>query len=84
VKQLLLVVEVLSRSTRRNDRYTKRLLYQKNGVESYWIVDPYREQVEVWHPHDTKPEVVVGVLTWQPALPLKPLTIDVAPLLRWN
>lgn len=36
----LLVVEVLSASTRRIDLATKRMAYADAGVPSYWIVDP--------------------------------------------
>ncbi len=36
----LLVVEVLSPSTRRTDLGSKRLAYQEAGVPAYWILDP--------------------------------------------
>jgi Uma2 family endonuclease len=36
----VLVVEVLSPSTRLIDLGSKRLLYARAGVEDYWIVDP--------------------------------------------
>lgn len=36
----VLVVEVLSPSSRTTDRTTKRELYARHGVEHYWIVDP--------------------------------------------
>lgn len=36
----LLVVEVLSPSTRRIDLATKRLAYADAGVAAYWLVDP--------------------------------------------
>jgi Uma2 family endonuclease len=36
----LLVVEVLSPSTRLSDLGTKRLAYQAAGVPTYWVVDP--------------------------------------------
>ncbi|AHH95028.1 Uma2 family endonuclease [Kutzneria albida] len=36
----LLVVEVLSPSTALNDLNTKKAVYQRMGVPSYWVVDP--------------------------------------------
>ncbi|MFN2607157.1 MAG: Uma2 family endonuclease [Acidimicrobiales bacterium] len=36
----LLVVEVLSPSTRRHDLGSKRLAYAGYGVAAYWVVDP--------------------------------------------
>jgi Uma2 family endonuclease len=36
----LLVVEVLSPSTRRIDLATKRMAYAEAGVAAYWLVDP--------------------------------------------
>ena len=35
-----MVVEILSPSTQRHDRFTKFRLYQRAGVREYWIVDP--------------------------------------------
>ena len=35
-----LIVEILSPSSRRHDRFTKFNLYQRAGVREYWIVDP--------------------------------------------
>ena len=43
-----LVVEVLSESNRRHDEVTKRRLYDRAGVEEYWIVDPVLESVKVY------------------------------------
>ena len=44
-----LVVEVLSPSTAKNDRFNKKALYEKYAVKEYWIVDPYSRTVEVYH-----------------------------------
>ena len=42
-----LVVEILSPSTRRNDRGHKLDVYSRYGVREYWIVDPDAGLVEV-------------------------------------
>ena len=42
-----LVVEILSPSTRRNDRGHKLNVYSRYGVREYWIVDPDAWLVEV-------------------------------------
>ena len=43
-----LVVEVLSKSTRRTDETRKRKLYESVDVLEYWIVDPELETVKVY------------------------------------
>lgn len=40
-----LIVEILSKSTRRHDERTKRRLYQRAGVLEYWLVDTERRLV---------------------------------------
>ena len=42
-----MVIEVLSPSSARQDRYVKYLLYQRAGVKEYWIVDPENQTVAV-------------------------------------
>ncbi len=42
----LLIVEILSPSTRKQDRGMKARRYAKLGVEHYWIVDPEGKRVE--------------------------------------
>jgi Uma2 family endonuclease len=44
-----LAVEIVSASTARRDRIEKKRLYEKNGVEEYWVVDPGRREVTVFH-----------------------------------
>lgn len=43
-----LIVEVFSPATRRTDAITKRNLYQKFGVQEYWLVDPELEIIQVY------------------------------------
>ena len=42
----LLIVEILSPSTRKRDRGVKARRYAELGVEHYWIVDPETKRVE--------------------------------------
>jgi Uma2 family endonuclease len=49
-----LVVEILSPSISGNDRTIKKDLYERSGVNEYWIVDPYVQQVEQWILRDGK------------------------------
>lgn len=43
-----LLVEIVSPSTERNDREKKKAVYEKFGVKEYWIVDPEKEEVEIY------------------------------------
>lgn len=43
-----LIVEVLSPSTKKNDKGYKKNLYEKCGVQEYWIVDIDSKSVEVY------------------------------------
>jgi Uma2 family endonuclease len=43
-----IVVEILSPGTRRTDELTKRTLYQRFGVQEYWLVDPEFDLVKVY------------------------------------
>jgi len=42
----LLIVEILSPSTRKQDRGVKAQRYAESGVAHYWIVDPDKKRVE--------------------------------------
>ena len=43
-----LVIEILSPSTVRHDRFVKLGLYQRAGVREYWIVEPETQTVQVY------------------------------------
>jgi Uma2 family endonuclease len=43
-----LVVEIGSPSTRQRDEITKRKLYERFGVEQYWVIDPELETIAVY------------------------------------
>jgi Uma2 family endonuclease len=65
IRDLLLVAEVLSPSTPRHDRFTKRRRYQEARVPLYWIVDGEARQVEVWTPEDVFPRIERDRLIWR-------------------
>jgi Uma2 family endonuclease len=48
-----LVVEVLSPSTSKKDQREKFDLYERSGVQEYWIVDPGNRSVCVYRPLDS-------------------------------
>ena len=47
-----LVVEVLSPSTAKNDKWYKKNLYESSGVPEYWIVNPVDCSIEVYRLQD--------------------------------
>ena len=49
-----LVVEVLSRSTAKNDKTRKKDTYAKCGVKEYWLVSPDEKLVEVYRTNGTE------------------------------
>lgn len=78
----VLVVEVLSDSTRRRDLREKRELYiDEMRIPEYWIVDPEARTVRVVRPGVA--DVVVGAaLTWRPDGVAEPLTIELAAVFK--
>ena len=80
MQHLPLVIEVLSPSTARVDRFTKRRRYQEAGVADYWIVDLDRHLVEVWHPGDHLPATHSRTITWSPLGASQPLELDLTSL----
>lgn len=73
----LLVVEILSDSTRRRDREQKREFYLDVGVLEYWIVDPEQRTI-VSIAAGREDLVAADRITWSPPGAALPLTIDVA------
>ena len=43
-----MVVEIFSRSTMKRDIGIKKDIYERNGVKEYWIIDPWRETVDIY------------------------------------
>ncbi len=82
VKDLLLVIEVLSPSSKRGDRFTKRRLYQEQGIPLYWVVDGDERLAEVWTPDARFPVVERERLAWHPIGAARPFTLELAELCR--
>ncbi len=75
----ILVVEVISPTTRRREHEQKRKFYRELGIPEYWIVDPENDSIRVVKPgHDD--EVTAARLTWHPRGASAPLNISVPEL----
>ncbi len=82
MRDLLLVAEVLSPSSGRGDRFTKRRLYQERRVPVYWIVDGDEGLVEVWTPDIEFPVVERERVTWRPPGAGRAFVLDLRELFR--
>jgi Uma2 family endonuclease len=81
VRRIPLIVEVLSPSTERCDRFEKRVLYRDRAVDVYWILDPNERLAEVWMPTSQFPIVERERVIWYPDGASAPLTTDLPLLL---
>lgn len=75
----ILVVEVLSDSTRSRDLILKREAYERWQIPEYWIVDPEARVITVARPGEEDLQAI-DRLEWRPAAQLAPLVIDVRAL----
>ncbi len=75
----ILVVEVLSASTRRRDQVQKRTLYLDAGIAEYWMIDPERREIRVVR-RGVADVVATDELSWSPAGAEAPLAVPVAEL----
>lgn len=75
----ILVVEVLSGSTRRRDLGIKRQAYLRIGIPEYWLVDRGARTVRVAKPGGTD-RVENETLQWTPRANVPPLVIRLAEL----
>lgn len=82
VRTLLLVVEVLSPSNPRWDRFTKRHLYQEVGIPLFWIIDADRQSAEIWTPGARFPAVTDTELRWYPSSATSECVIPLPELCR--
>jgi Uma2 family endonuclease len=82
VQTLFLAIEVLSPGSVRADRFTKRKLYQEQGVPLYWLIDVDERFAEVWTPDALFPRVERDRLEWHPTGASAPFTMSIGDLLR--
>jgi Uma2 family endonuclease len=82
ITHLELAIEILSPSTARVDRSIKRRLYQRQGVDEYWVVDADTRSVERWRPDSVEGDRITGTLLWHPRPAHAALTIDLPTLFR--
>ena len=82
LRTVLLAAEVLSLTSLRSDRFTKRRLYQERGVPLYWVIDSDARFAEVWRPEDDFPVIERDRLVWHPAGATAPFTLELAELFR--
>ena len=82
VRTLYLVVEILSPSSLRADRFTKRRLYQEQGIRPYWVVDIENRQAEVWASAALLPVVERERLVWRHPHAKTECVVELAELFR--
>lgn len=76
---LLVAIEVVSPSSARYDRVTKRALYHRR-IPEYWVVDVDARIIERWRQGHDRPEIVTGILEWTPEGATRPFTVDLPSL----
>jgi Uma2 family endonuclease len=77
VTTLLLAAEVLSPSSARHDRITKRRFFLRYGLPEYWVVDCEAEVFEVWRAGDERAALIDDRLIWQPVEHVPPFELAV-------
>jgi Uma2 family endonuclease len=73
-RELLVCAEVMSPSSARHDKVTKRALFTRH-VSEYWIIDVNARLLERWRYKDTRPEIIVDTLVWQPEGAAEPFVL---------
>ncbi|HEX6048199.1 MAG TPA: Uma2 family endonuclease [Gemmatimonadaceae bacterium] len=76
IRRLLLAAEIVSPSSARYDRVTKRPHYQRHRVSEYWVVDDTSRTIERWTPDDDRPELLADRLVWHPAGATESFVLD--------
>ena len=73
---LLLAIEVESKSNQAYDHQTKRELYLSSGVPEYWIVNPNARTFARWVAAKESAELFTRRIVWHPDGMALPLTIE--------
>ena len=55
-----LIIEILSPGSAKHDKITKRIVYERNGVKEYFIVDPATKEVLTYYLKNKKFEKQAG------------------------
>jgi Uma2 family endonuclease len=76
-----LVVEVLSRTTRRRDLHDKRKAYLRLEIPEYWVIDRFQSHALRWRPGDADPVVETEAIVWHHAGATEPLVIRLEEIL---
>jgi Uma2 family endonuclease len=76
-RTLSLAIEILSPNTARADRTAKRALYQSEGVNEYWMIDPDQRVIESVQFGTIAGTVCTQSVVWRPDRRFEPLVIDV-------
>lgn len=77
----LLVVEVLSPTTRRRDLTVKKRIYERSGVAAYWVVDVEDDEIALtaWELKDGRFEVVAAIAGDEEWTATVPFEVTVVP-----
>lgn len=76
-----LIFEIVSPSSRRMDYNIKNALYAQSGIREYWIVDPVKERVTVYHYEDDAAPVIYTFTQKVPVGIYPRLTLCIADLI---
>ena len=76
-----LIFEIVSPSSRRMDYNIKNALYAQSGIREYWIVDPVKERVTVYHYEDDAAPVIYTFTQNVPVGIYPGLTLRIADLI---
>ena len=77
LRDLLLVVEVVSPGNPRLDYHIKRDLYLREKVGEYWVINPEARNVSQWRGLDAAAALHSREISWHPIGMRVPLVLDI-------